>query len=159
VALVLFVVSPIRAIRMKSSPRPLRTNMTPGFCWVVIALAICSFITANAEASCGDYLHVGDAGLMGEFSKSISLDQDAATGTDPIPQPLIPRPCHGPNCGRNVPLPIPPAPIPPSSGSEKFAVGNSLLHAVASRLIQALDQFDEFPSAGYPIGVKRPPRA
>jgi hypothetical protein len=125
----------------------------------VIAFAIGSFVTANADASCGDYLHVGGAGLMGEFSNSFPQDQHAQPGTAPISQPMIPRPCQGPNCGRDVPLPIPPAPSPTSSGPEKFAAWNSLLHAAASNMVQVLEQRDEFPSAGHPFGIKRPPRA
>ena len=125
----------------------------------MIAFAIGSFITAHAEASCGDYLHVGGAGLMGEFSNSVSQDQNAQPDTTPISQPLIPRSCQGPNCGRDVPLPIPPAPIPTTSGPEKFAAWTTLLQADASNLIHILEQCDEFPSSGYPFGVKRPPRA
>ena len=121
----------------------------------MIAFATGSFIAAHAEASCGDYLHVGGSGSMREFSESFPQDQNAK----PISQPLIPRPCEGPNCGRDVPLPIPPAPIPTSSGPEKFAAWATLHQADASNLIQVLEQRDEFPSAGYPFGVKRPPRA
>jgi hypothetical protein len=124
----------------------------------VIAFAIGSFITANAEASCGDYLYIGGSGSMGEFSKSFPQDQNAESGT-PISQPVIPRPCQGPSCRRDVPLPIPPTPIPTSSGPEKFAAWTTLLQGASSKLIQVLEQRDEFPSAGYPFGVKRPPRA
>ena len=144
---------------MKSSPRQLRINLWSASFWAAIAFAIGSFMTANAEASCGDYLHVGGSGLMDEHSKSFPQDQNSQPGTVPDSQPLIPRPCHGPNCGRNVPLPIPPVPIPTSSGPEKFAAWTSLLQADASNLIQVLEQRVEFPSAGYPFGVKRPPRA
>jgi hypothetical protein len=96
---------------------------------------------------------------MGEFSKTFPQDQNGATATVPDSQPMIPRPCQGPSCGRDVPLPIPPTPIPTSSSPEKFAAWTTLLQADTSNLIQVLEQRDEFPSAGYPFGVKRPPRA
>ncbi len=129
------------------------------FFWAAITFIFASVVAAHAEASCGDYLHVGGAGLASELSNSFSQDQNTSPGTVPIPQPLNPRPCHGPNCGRGVPLPSPPAPAPTSSGPKNLEVWINFFQADASVLIQVLEQRDESPSAGYPFGVKRPPRA
>jgi hypothetical protein len=121
-------------------------------CFVaMVALAISTLIAANAEASCGDYLHV-TAGAKRDH-QGLGDTEEGSTS-----QPLIPRRCNGPNCNRSAPLPTTPAPLPTSSDPGKLAVKNILTHAVTSSLIQVLELRDESPSTGFPFGVKRPPR-
>lgn len=112
-----------------------------------MALVIGAWTSADAQASCGDYLHVGEG-----------PQSQTADGQKPLSPAEIPSPCSGPNCRRDLPLPAQPAPIPSSPDTDKLAVRNCSKQNCPAHHVQVLDLCDEVPLSGHPFGVKRPPR-
>jgi hypothetical protein len=111
-----------------------------------ISLIVTCVFSAEAWATCGDYLHVG--GTV------------AATNDDsPANHPSRPRPCNGPNCSRDLPSPASPMPMPRVTRISEFTSIRADDHLVSFDVSGTLDLLREFPCAGYPLRVTRPPRS
>jgi hypothetical protein len=135
------------------------------FCGLV-AIALAATFTANVRASCGDYLHVGHRS-QSDASHSVGSDMPGpgvhGNPTLPsagFPNEKIPTGCRGPNCGRQLPAPMPPVPVPDSFGVDKVLL-ESLADAMtlSSACQHWLDQVHESPMGGHPFRLKRPPRS
>jgi hypothetical protein len=135
------------------------------FCGLV-GLAVASFFTANVRASCGDYLHVANRS-QSDVTHSIGskMPGSGMQGSETLPSADFPSErsptgCRGPNCRRQVPAPMPQAPVPDSFGADKVLI-ESLADAMALPNASQywLDMTDESPMGGHPFRLKRPPRS
>ena len=112
-------------------------------------------IAVDANASCGDYLHVGK-------HSQASPHGNVTTQTDstlPLSQARFPVPCNGPNCRRQMPTSPLPQPSPISVRPDQSALRFVYCELPTSNLIQQLDLLDAIAVDGYPTRLKRPPRA
>jgi hypothetical protein len=117
----------------------------------VLAAVAAAFLTPDARAACGDYVHIAPAGAAA--ATNVSADADDALASH------LPKPCHGPSCQRSpdrAPL-APVAPAPPT-------VEKAACSATDADLPTAGDEPVSAPlppplSAGRPYRPERPPRA
>ena len=130
------------------------------FCGL-IAVAIASSCTADVQASCGDYLHVAHRSQTNQPH----ANEPGTLGSDTLPianfpSERSPTGCRGPNCGRQAPAPMSPAPIPDSFGADKVLM-ESLADAMAlpNASHYWLEMSEESPTGGHPFRLKRPPRS
>jgi hypothetical protein len=114
-----------------------------GATYALAAVAV-AFLTPDARAGCGDYVHIAAT--------------NAAAVTDSVPPPPSPQPCHGPSCQR-APDRAPLAPVAPAVPTvDKAACPAPDLDLPAGEE----PVFTHLPpplSAGRPYRPERPPRA
>lgn len=125
---------------------------------ILLAAAMSGLIMPNAaSAGCGDYVLVNGkplSTLRQESAVAPSL-REILTKSDSLPR----SPCHGPHCGRQLPLPVPAqAPVPTQPTGEQW--GLALANSTAADLPWALLLLElpiSFPD-GSLLPIERPPR-
>ncbi len=121
---------------------------------LLLAFVLAAFTSANAFASCGDYVVVGRSG-----PKSLAA-QDRASVMVHTSSKSEDVPCSGPSCRDDFPIPTPSAPattLLESVDHWAFLIaqigvsegGHSLNH----------DPCNPIPSEGYHLRIDRPPRS
>jgi hypothetical protein len=125
----------------------------------LVVLVVCCLTTVELRASCGDYLHVGNAASAGRLVPGLgSLDYREKT----LPVPAAPRTpvgCRGPNCQAQIPVSFPPAPVAPSSHIDLVALCVLDSEISPHDREARLDLISQLPVEGHPVLVKRPPRS
>jgi hypothetical protein len=128
-------------------------------CFMGIAgLAILGWVDVpRANASCGDYVHIGNPGKAAPGLMSIERGNSVSgwiAGGAHLPKP----PCSGPQCRGEVPRPVVPPAVPVQLSHSEMALPTPQLGAfdVAG---EAIDQeaVSGIP-AGLPLSLFRPPR-
>ena len=104
----------------------------------------------RADASCGDYVHVGMPGPH----RSV-MAADTHEHAPPIP---FDRPCHGPGCRQNQPDPLIPTTVPPQVSSGEHACLLIDPTIIPDRAWDNLADASPAPCAGYRQVIEPPPR-
>ena len=121
--------------------------------WMAFVFALTAAVAGELRASCGDYLHV---------SRPIGTElADHAIIPQPLSHnPVFPvAPCRGPNCGRQSPTPVPPAPFPMKHRTETDASTQRVADYPSLELKSWFVDSDDDPLAGHRTGLLRPPRS
>jgi hypothetical protein len=112
---------------------------------LLIAAILLAGMMGRAEASCGDYLHVGGAKMA-----------DGASAHD---EPKSPRPCRGPGCREGHRQ----GPLAPTAPVELNRITDQLLHASVDQdsqqneIRRPLIDVSASRSKGHLLEVNRPP--
>jgi hypothetical protein len=117
---------------------------------VLFATTLIGAATSEAQASCGDYLHLSRAG---EFAPQDVRPVEFATPGS------LPAPCRGPACRDGYPPPVvPAAPIEISRVTERLLGGSHLCFDSWGASVDRVPEPAVDPLSGYLPGIDRPPQ-
>jgi hypothetical protein len=142
---------------------PTRKLSQPCWLWLLLAACWVGLGAANhAEASCGDYVRIGNrqVALMLEMSGEHGATPGQATSTrwGVSDKPSAPAPCHGPQCRqRKAPKGLPVPTVVSLERSEAVLCGIDVLKCVLVRSRRTLSQ-NESSEWIVGRGLYRPPR-
>jgi hypothetical protein len=146
--------SPFMHLLVRFSPdfRAARSRAIRLFLGLAAAL-ILGMLGNQAEASCGDYVHVGMPGAHQSGTSGRNGTVYEHSRHSPFEQP-----CHGPGCRQNQPNPLIPTTVPPQVSSGEHAcllIGQSIVPDCAW---DNLADASPAPCAGYRRAIEPPPR-
>jgi hypothetical protein len=77
-----------------------RLRTQPAWLWLLLAMGVVGWGSGRAEASCGDYVLIGNRHVVMEMEghRAPSFDATQLNGYGGSRKPGQPVPCHGPQC-------------------------------------------------------------
>ena len=131
-----------------------RETLTVRILKLVIACVIWCLGSANAWASCGDYVKVEHPQRQEFGTQAVQLVDDNAA------VPAIPQaPCRGPECGRQPPLS---PPVPPASSvterCDQFALDDQSTQGASPPVRWRTQPEDIYRRSEFHESIERPPR-
>lgn len=118
----------------------LQSRLTRSACALAALMVWASFDVGSASASCGDYVMVGG--------------HEHSSGDHSMPG--VPA-CHGPNCQKQVPLPVLPSKGLPNSPPTDMACWSVCRSSAEPSLVSAVFEWQVLLVEGHSLPLLRPP--
>jgi len=135
----------------RSTTAPARTcgvlGLLVAFTWIAS--------TSTAQASCGDYVVIGNPRLQSEQQH---MQQPSTGMAAEMPMRHSPRPCHGPGCQQDNAFPPQPVPTVITLSPELSAIVSSGETCAKSNALSWVSVRACLPIEGVADRVERPPR-
>jgi len=143
-------------------PTPIRLRTQPLWLWLLLAMGVVGWGSGRAEASCGDYV------LIGNRHAAMLLERQGHPATSPAALPTEsfgvthksgqPAPCHGPQCRqRKAPKGLPVSVVVSLERSDAVLAEIADLSSGSQPGLRALAA-NCFPKEMPGRGLYRPPR-